>query len=97
VISQDEAVKTERIPRYGSVYGTAARVIGLKRLPPATASNLVLLLTADEVVFVGVEREQNPEAPLRVYMEDHQVSIVFGAHLHLGAIAREEAAIVIDP
>jgi hypothetical protein len=97
VISEDESVKTERIAGNGSIDGAATSGVRLKSFTSTTAAHFILLSAADEIVFVGIEREQDPEVPLWVHMKHDQIAIVLGSHLNLGAVAGEEAAVIADP
>jgi hypothetical protein len=97
VISEDKTLKAERIPRHRSIDGAPAGSIGLESLPSATAANFVLLPTADEIVLIGIEGEQDPETTIGIDMKYDEVAIVFGFDLNLGAVAREKATVIADP
>jgi hypothetical protein len=98
VISKDKVFKVERVPGNSRIDGPSPTgVVYIKGLPTTPATNLVLLSTPDEVVFVWIKREENPEVPFRIGMKDDQITILLGTNLHLGSVAGEETAVVAYP
>ncbi len=90
VIRHGEAVEAERIARDRSIDRPPSGGIYLESFTSAAAAYLVFLVAACEVVFVGIQREQDPQATLGVDMQDDEIAIVFGPNLDLGAIARRK-------
>jgi hypothetical protein len=98
VVSHDKLIKAESSTRNGSVdCSPALRVVYLEGFPVSSSTDLVLLSAANEIVLIGIEGKQHPEVPLRINVKDEQVAVILGADLHLGTVARQEAAIIVNP
>jgi hypothetical protein len=97
MVGDDEPVKPEWISRDGRIHDSAPGCVHFERLAPTAIAHLVLLVTAHEVVFVGVHRKKDPESPFGIDMQDDEISVILGSHLDLGSITRKEPAIIADP
>jgi hypothetical protein len=97
VIAGGEAVNAEWVSRDSSVDRPAPSGIHVEGFTSATPTHLILLVAAHEVVFVGIQGEQDPEATLRIYVQDEEVAIIGGSNLDLGSVSRKEATVIADP
>jgi hypothetical protein len=98
VISHDKLIEAESSARNGSVdCAPPLGVVYLERLTVSSSTNLVLLPPANEVVLIGIKRKQDPEVPFRINVKDEQVAVLIGADFDLGAVAWQEATIIVDP
>jgi hypothetical protein len=59
VISSDEPLEPEWLPRHGCVYGASAFGVGLESIPATSPFYLISLTSPGEIVFVRVDREQH--------------------------------------
>ena len=83
--------------RHGRQHGAGPGVlVHRKRLAVAATADLQLVVATHEVVVAGVEREQHPHAPVGVGPEHHEIAVLLGARVHLGAVA-PGIIVVVEP
>jgi hypothetical protein len=97
MIPGQKAIESKRLSGNGGIDGSPPFSVGLESLPVTATPDLILFPTAHKVVLVRIQREKHPQVPVRIDVEHEEIPIVLGTDLNLGALARKESTIVIDP
>jgi hypothetical protein len=88
MVTENELSKLEGITEVGGVDGAEPTIVeDTERFAVSTAANLHLATAADEIVAERIERVQKTNPAIGFRVDDQQVSVVDGLHIHADAIA----------
>ena len=98
MIPATELPVTERVRRVGDVdRAESCGVDGANRWSILAIPNLVVAASAHEIVRERVEREEHADPTFRVGVEDHDMPVVFRAHVDSHPIANFQIAVAVQP
>ncbi len=98
VVAGNVAFDLERIVGYRRVdRSVAGALVDRERFAVAAAGNLVLLAAADQRVIGRIEREQNPQPPVRIHVQYEEVPVLAGLDLDFDAVAPLIPSVIIQP
>jgi hypothetical protein len=98
VVAPAELAITEGIPRKRRVDGSVSDLVsGLNRFSVLPIPNLEIPPTANEVILVRIDGEQDADASSRIGVKYYEVPVLFGSYVHSHTVAEIEIVFAVEP